>query len=681
MKRGLFITGTDTGIGKTLLTATLLSVLRARGIDAVPMKPVQTGCGRTDDDLLQAPDLLYCLRAAGYEAPDGDEQLAMCPYRFEPACSPHLAARLADRPIAIETIRQHFIRLCERHACVIVEGAGGLLTPLDEHHTMRDLARLLDLPVVVAARPGLGTLNHTQLTIDALRAAGLEIAAIVLIDSTPASDETIATDNAATLAARTGLPVLGPLPHIAGLGDHPEWLQPAPPAFAAVIEPLIEPLIKPLLAALTPAHAAASHVWHPYTRHATVTAGELPDIVRGDGIYLQAADGRRYIDAIASWWCCALGHGHPAITAAIHAQTDRLQHSILGNLSHPPARELALALAGLMPDPQRHIHFASDGASAVEAALKIALQYHWNRGQPQRQIILSLREAYHGDTLGTVALGYLDHFHKPFRSRLTTAGQIPVPPHDGDEAACLAAAHRLMDEAGDTLAAVIVEPLCQGAAGMRLHPPAFLRALCEAAQARGALFIVDEIATGFLRTGTLFAFEQAGIDPDIVCVGKALAAGALPISAAIVKDAVYDTFADTPADHTFYHGHTFAGNPIACAAALAALHLYRDRDFQSQVATRAAALAEGMTQLQAVSGTRDIRHLGLIGAVTLDLGAPAADRRWARRARLEMQRRHYLLRPLETTLYVMPPLVTPPETLLTMIHDLAESLDATRKET
>ena len=309
-------------------------------------------------------------------------------------------------------------------------------------------------------------------------------------------------------------------------------------------------------------------LWHPYTRFSTFESDPLPVIVRGEGIYLFDDQGHRYLDAISSWWACALGHGHPRIVAAIQKQAAELQHSILGNLSHPRAVELAAKLAGLMPTPDRHVLFSSDGASAVEAALKISLQYWHNVGRPEKQRFAALEESYHGDTLGAVAVGYLDHFHKPFNSVVFPAFRAS-PQSDG-----LAGVADMITKHADELAAVIVEPLCQGAAGMKMYPADYLRQLGELCRNQNMLLIVDEIATGFGRTGRMFAFEHAGIDPDIVCVGKALSGGYLPISAAIVKDDIYQTFSDKPADHTFYHGHTFCGNPIAAAAAMEALTLY-----------------------------------------------------------------------------------------------------------
>ena len=407
-------------------------------------------------------------------------------------------------------------------------------------------------------------------------------------------------------------------------------------------------------------------------------------IVRGEGIHLVDDRGRRYVDAISSWWCAALGHGRPEIIEAIRAQAGVLQHSILGNLAHPRAAELAARLAARMPSPQRHVLFASDGASAVEQALKIAVQYAHHRGEPRRTRFAALRGAYHGDTLGAMAAGFLEDWHRPFRALLTPA--IPLPPGP-----CAAPARRtgppaadpapdyaaLLDPHAEELAAVIVEPLCLGAAGMRMYGADALRAIGGWCRSRRVPLIVDEIAMGFGRTGRMFAFEHAGLDPDLVCVGKALTAGSLPMSATIVRDAIYETFADRPADHTLQHGHTFCGNPIAAAAALAALDLYEAGGGVDGVPPKAARLADRLLPLAAEPGVREVRCLGLIGALELEPDPPGAAVTRAHHMRRHLQQAGVLLRPLGNVVYVLPPLTIAPAELDALVDAVAAALHAT----
>ncbi len=394
-----------------------------------------------------------------------------------------------------------------------------------------------------------------------------------------------------------------------------------------------------------------AHVWHPYTRASALAAGPVPVIVRGEGIHLVDDAGRRYVDAISSWWCAALGHGHPRLVAAIQRQAAELQHSILANLTHPQAARLAHRLAHLMPTPDRRVLFASDGSSAVEQALKIAAQYWSNTGRPRKGRFACLHGAYHGDTFGAMAVGYLEEWHRPFKRLLAEAIQIGSRELGDGSWEKKLAAH------ADELAALIVEPLCLGAAGMRMYPAAALRALGAWCRANDVLLIADEIAMGFGRTGRMFAFEHAGVDPDLVCVGKALTGGTLPLSATIAKAFLYETFTDRPVDHTLQHGHTYGGNPIAAAAANEALQLYEELGAPARAARLGARLAQRLEPLRGGRGVADVRHLGLIGAVELEPDSDAAGPARPHRIRLRLQEQGILLRPLGNVLYLMPPLV------------------------
>ncbi len=419
-------------------------------------------------------------------------------------------------------------------------------------------------------------------------------------------------------------------------------------------------------------------IWHPYTRHSAAAQG-LPVMARGAGPYLFDTSGRRYLDAISSWWACALGHNPPRVRNAIRRQARILDHSILGNLSHPGALALAEQLARLMPDPDRRVLFASDGASAVEAALRIARQAPCQAGAPERTRIVSLRDAYHGDTLGAVAAGYIDSFHRSLKPVLTTNPKLPVPGLHEDPARAVAAARAIVRRHRGRIAAVIVEPLCLGASGMRMYPAEYLRALYTLAREEGALFIADEIAMGFGRTGRRFAFEHAGIDPDIVCLGKALSAGALPISAAVVRRAVYDTFTDTGAcDNTFYHGHTFAGNPLACAAARAALEIYEAPGFYERVARKGRRMADRLHALRRHPRVKDVRCFGLIGAVELNDRPDEPGAELAQQIRIRLLRRGILLRPLGPVVYLMPPLTLGNTTLDRLTDELITAVNASR---
>jgi adenosylmethionine-8-amino-7-oxononanoate aminotransferase len=427
-------------------------------------------------------------------------------------------------------------------------------------------------------------------------------------------------------------------------------------------------------------------LWHPYTKHSAVESGPFPVITRGRGVYLYDARGRRYLDAISSWWGCNLGHSHPRLVRAIVRQARELQHSILGNLSHLRAVELATELTRWLGNGARRVFFCGDGASAVEAALKIAVQYGSNRGRPGRTRFAALRDGYHGDTLGAVSVGYVESFHRPFRPLLFKTYRAEAPrcaacPYgktpDTCAADCFESMRRILEEHAEELAAVIIEPMCQGAAGMRMYPAGYLRKLAAACRRHRVLLIADEIAVGFGRTGRMFAFEHAGINPDIVCVGKGMSGGYLPISAAIVREEIYETFRDTPEDHTFYHGHTFAGNPIAAAVALEVSRVYREEDIVERARESGRVLAEEMQALKGLGGVADVRCLGMIGAVELEPAPGVADPP-AQRVRRRMLGKGILLRPLGEVVYLMPPLITPEAVLRRTVRALRESVESSR---
>ncbi len=419
-------------------------------------------------------------------------------------------------------------------------------------------------------------------------------------------------------------------------------------------------------------NASLGKLWHPYTKHSDAEQG-FPTIVRGEGAYLYDEDGIRYLDAISSWWACNLGHSHPRLTAAITRQAAELQHSILGGLSHSPAVELSSRLASMFSDDRR-VFFASDGASAVEAALKIAVQYRQNIGQSERNGFASLQNAYHGDTLGAVSVGYMEEFHKPFEGLLFPVRRAEAPccatcswgkKPDECNAECFGSMSALLAEHHPELTAVIVEPLCQGAAGMRIYAPKYLKKLADACREYDILLIADEIAVGMGRTGRMFAFEHAGIDPDIICVGKGLSGGTLPLSATVVRSGIYDTFSDSPEDHTFYHGHTFGGNPIACAAALETLAVYEEESVVRQAGELGVLLAEEFNKLVALPGVVGVRHLGMIAALEVDDPHAVRRRMWADRI---------LVRPLGKVVYLMLPLIVDEAVVSDTVGQLAKAI-------
>lgn len=406
-------------------------------------------------------------------------------------------------------------------------------------------------------------------------------------------------------------------------------------------------------------------IFHPYTSFSAIEKG-FPNMVRGEGIYLFDDQGNQYVDIVSSWWACALGHGHPKVVKAIQEQAGILQHSITGSLTHPNVLELANRLADLMPSPDRHSVFASDGCSAVEAALKVAIQYWYNVDQPNKTWIIGMDQGYHGDSMGALGAGFVDNFHEPFKHAVSHPAKLPFPTNDD-----FTPSREVIEKNKDKLAAVIVEPLCLGSAGMKIYSADYLKQLADCCAENDVLLIIDEVAMGFGRTGKRFAFNHAGIDPDIVCLGKGLTAGYMPLSACVVKDSIYETFTDKgEKDCTFYHGNTYAGHPIGCAAALAALDIYEAEGTVTRAAEMAEKMKQWMQPMAELDCVDELRFLGMIGVVELK----PETKPLIAQIKQSLFEQGFLFRPLGTMFYLMPPLVINDEELKTAVDALHQTI-------
>lgn len=433
-------------------------------------------------------------------------------------------------------------------------------------------------------------------------------------------------------------------------------------------------------------------LWHPFTQMREWLDADPIAIVAGEGMHLIDEQGRRYLDGVSSLWCNVHGHRHPAIDDAIRRQLDRIAHTTMLGLTHPAAVELAERLCAIVPRGLTRVFYSDAGATATEIALKIAFQYWQLRGEKRRTRFASLVEGYHGDTLGAVSVGYSETFHRFFAPLLFDVERLP-PPHlfrwrDGldADAACaraIDAARRAFAERGSELAALIVEPLVQGAAGMWTHPEEYLVELERLVRAAGTLLICDEVATGFGRTGAMFASERAGVRPDLLCVGKGLTGGYLPLAATVATEELFRAFlAPYEEFATFFHGHTYTGNPLACAAGLASLEVFEKERTLDNVAACAAALAARLERdVAPLEHVADVRQRGLMVGIEL-----AADRRtrasYAPRERvgyrvcLRAREHGVLIRPLGDVVVLMPPLAIRPAELDHLVDATAASIRA-----
>jgi adenosylmethionine-8-amino-7-oxononanoate aminotransferase len=422
-------------------------------------------------------------------------------------------------------------------------------------------------------------------------------------------------------------------------------------------------------------------VWHPCTQMKLHEAQPLVPIARGQGVWLYDFDGRRYLDAISSWWVNLFGHANARINAALIDQLGRLEHAILAGCTHEPVVELSERLARLAPGTLGHCFYGSDGASATEIALKMSFQFWRNRDRSGKNEFVSLAQSYHGETLGALSVTDVALFKDVYAPLLRASTQAPSPdarlaPEGVDaEAYAHACADRLerhFERHAQRTAALIVEPLVQGACGMGMYHPAYLvraRALCTEYD---VLLIADEIMTGFGRTGTLFACEQAGIAPDLLCLSKGITGGYLPLSVVMTSDTVYDAFYADEVSRGFLHSHSYTGNALACRAALATLDIFQDEGVigaNREKAARFCALAQPLAQHPRV---RNYRNLGMIWAFEVAHASPG----FARELHTQALARELLLRPIGNTVYFMPPYVIAEDEWRLLVERTLECLDS-----
>jgi adenosylmethionine-8-amino-7-oxononanoate aminotransferase len=414
-------------------------------------------------------------------------------------------------------------------------------------------------------------------------------------------------------------------------------------------------------------------VWHPYTEMQAYLEHTEPLVIeRADGARLFDADGRSYLDANSSWWCALLGHRHPRLVRALAEQAGMLAHVALAGITHAPAAELARELAGLAPRGLEHVFFSDNGSTAVEAALKMALQFFAQNGAPERRRFVALEGAFHGETLGVTALGGIEVFRRPFAGVLLDC--LHVPRGDEGPERAFAALEEYVHRHGGELAAVVLEPVLQGAAGMRLHSPELLRKARALTESAGALLVFDEVFTGFGRTGPMWAADHAGVAPDLLCLAKGLTGGMLPMAATLTSRRVFEGFFGD-GSRAFHYGHTYCGNPLGARLGLEVLAIYRDERILDGTRTKAERIARCFAALGELPGVHQPRSLGMVGAI--DLGASGGYlERAGWRVYDEALRRGAYLRPLGNVVYVAPPLNIPDADLDELLAIVTESVRA-----
>lgn len=652
--RTFFITGTDTGVGKTYTTLALAALLAKAGHDTGVFKPVQSGVG--DAEFLKERLALA----------DGLREIN--PYFAPEPLSPHLALKRAGVRVVPARLKAAFERLAARHALMLVEGAGGLLVPVTGDYLMADLARDLGGELVIVARLGLGTINHTLLTVREAQRRGIPVAGIIFCDATGGVRGIPERTNPRAVKELSGVPVLGEVPFLKDTRAA---------AVARACRGRID--LKGLLSVPAPDARGLvamdkKYVWHPFTQMkdwcADVPAEPLV-IERGEGSYLIDTSGRKYLDGASSLWVNVHGHRKRELDDALRAQIDKLAHSTLLGLANTPATLLAKELVGIAPRGLAKVFYSDNGSTSVEIAIKMAYQYWQNQGEKKRAGIVHLANSYHGDTLGSVSVGGIDLFHKVYRKLVFKAIRVDMPDcyrapagksYPGYAFEAVDRFEALVMKERGRIAALVLEPLVQGAAGMIMWPEGVLKAFEQVCRRHDVFLIADEVATGFGRTGRMFACEHEDVRPDFLCVAKGVTGGYLPLAATMTTQRVFDGFLFPYSDmKTFFHGHTYTGNPLACAAALANIRLFKEEKVIAAMQPKILFLKERLARLKDHPFVGDIRQRGFMVGIELvadrSLQRPFA---WQARvgARVCVQARRYgaILRPLGDVVVLMPPL-------------------------
>ena len=407
------------------------------------------------------------------------------------------------------------------------------------------------------------------------------------------------------------------------------------------------------------------HIWHPFTQEKTAP---LPvAIQRAAGSWLYDEAGQGFLDLISSWWVNLHGHAHPAIAKAIYEQACQLEHVIFAGFTHAPAVTLCERLAQQLPVSLSRFFFTDNGSTAVESALKMAYQYWWNQGSPEKTLFLSFEGGYHGDTIGAMSVGAACGFHDPFSRLFFPVETIPFPATwqndelvEEKERQAMAVLEQRLHTCGDKIAAIILEPLVQGASGMRMCRPDFVRRVVERVQACGILVIFDEVMTGFGRTGSLFALEQTGVVPDFLCLSKGLTGGFLPLALTVTSEKIYQAFLGEHFTKAFAHGHSYTANPLGCAAGLASLDLLLQPETCNALQKIQQAQAVGLKQLAETGAiVQQVRQQGTIAAFEISPSSPCN----AQQLKNALLAQGIFLRPLGDTVYLLPPYSTTVEEL------------------
>lgn len=659
MSKAIFITATDTGAGKTIISCAIGLALKKRGIDVGVMKPFQ--CAGRDTDFLT--------KTLGIK----DEKEFINPYYAKEPLAPYVAFKRAKVKIDLKKIFKAYRELHKMHEFLIIEGAGGLLVPLKENYLVADLIRDMDIPALIVARSGLGTLNHALLTQKYALDYGIKVKGIVMNSF---RGKTLAErTNPEILKEYLDAPLIGIMPYIKNVKSQNGLKALAKEAeksldFKTLFREEKSPM-KKLVA------QDKKYVWHPFTQMKDWLEGEPLIIEEARGSYLKDTKGTWYLDGVSSLWVNVHGHRKKEIDVSVARQLNKIAHSTLFGLGNIPSIELARELIKIAPRGLAKVIYSDNGSTAVEIALKIAYQYWQHHGAAKTKFI-HLENAYHGDTVGSVSVGGIDLFHKVYKKLLFDCYRADSPycyrcPKNKSyllcNFECLDSLKEILDAHHGEIAGLIVEPLVQAAAGILVWPPGIYQEMAKLCKKYNVLFIADEVAVGFGRTGAMFASDIEKVSPDILCLAKGITAGYLPLAATLTTEKLFNGFLGEHKDKkTFFHGHTYTGNPLACAAALANLEIFRKEKTLEKLEPKIEFLKDELEKFKELENVGDIRQKGLIAGIELVKNKHTKEPYpWEEKIGIKVcqKAREYgvILRPLGNVIVLMPPLAITKEEL------------------
>ena len=666
--KAVFITATDTAVGKTVVSCALGLALQRRGLDVGVMKPFQSS-GKDTDTLIKVLGLK-------------DEKELINPCYFDQPLAPYPASLKAKQKIDLEKVFAAYHQLGKRHEFLIVEGIGGLLVPIKKDYLVSDFIRDLDIPVIIVARAGLGTINHTLLTQKSALDYGLVVKGVIInsFKKKGIAEET----NPQVLRELLDVPLLGRLPFIKNLSNKKffyslaSWFEKNLNLDSIIKEEKLDTvrLIK----------QDKDFLWHPFTQMKDWLKDEPLIVSEAKGCYLKDTRGRWYLDGVSSLWVNIHGHRKREIDSAIIKQLNKVAHSTLLGLGSQPAIELAKEIIAIAPEGLAKVFYSDSGSTAVEIALKMAYQYWQLRGQAKTKFV-HLENSYHGDTIGAVSVGGVDLFHNAYKNLLFESFKVDSPycyrcPKGKSYPLC---AFECLDNLKEVLrlnhsaiAAFIVEPLVQCAGGMLVWPPGIYKEIAKLCREYKVLLIADEVAVGFRRTGSMFASSIENVSPDILCLAKGITAGYLPLAATLTTKNIFDAFlGEYKEQKTFFHGHTYTGNPLAAQAALANLEIFRRERTLVHLRGKIEHLKVRLEEFKSLKSVGDIRQKGFIVGIELVQDKQTKEPYpWEEKIGVKvcLKARDYgvILRPLGDVIVLMPPLAISKE-------DLDKLLDVTYK--